>query len=553
MTRRIFRNVVVIAVVSVLLATVLTVLSLFEAYERDMMAKLRTEASYICYAMEHVEREEEFFQDFPAENRMTLIGADGTVLYDSQADATALDNHALRPEVIRALETGWGESERYSDTLAETTYYCAVRTAGGNVLRMADTRSSAIGLLVQAMPVVLGILLLAAILSLVSARFAARRIVAPMNSLNLDAPLENEIYDELTPLLTRMERQRREIDQQMHQLDAARRELSAITRNMREGLMIIDSHGTVLTMNESAARVFEVDADARVGKDLLSVSRNSAVREAVAAAQRGESGDLVMERFGRYYRLLANPVSRSGRKAGVVLLAVDVTERYTAELSRKEFTANVSHELKTPLTSISGYAEIIANGLARPEDVSGFAGRIQAEASRLLALINDILELSRLDERRGLGEKEAVALQELAAETAARLEKLAREKQVTLSVEAQEAQIQGHPLLLSEMMYNLVDNAVKYTPAGGSVTIEVRREGAFALCRVRDTGIGIPREHQPHIFERFYRVDKSHSRATGGTGLGLSIVKHGAEIHGAQILLESEEGKGTCITLKFPA
>lgn len=551
MTGRIFRSVVGTAIISVLLATVLIVMSMFTVYEKEMTDELRAEAGYIHYALQREDDEKAYFEGFSSENRVTLINSDGSVIHDSGADASAMDNHAQRPEVQNALRQGTGESERYSDTLAETTYYYALKTRQGNVLRVANTRSSVLGVFMQTLPLVCVIGVLVALLSLIIARIAALHIVAPMNALNLDEPLENRIYDELSPLLTRMDRQRKEIASQMRDLDAARRELNVITHNMREGLILIDSKGCVLTMNSSACHIFGVKARERIGKNLLSVSKNDAVRNAVEDAQQGKSADVIMERSGRYYRLLANPVSRSGRAAGVVLITLDVTERYTAELSRKEFTANVSHELKTPLTSISGYAEIIRDGLARPEDVGGFAARIHSEASRLLALINDILELARLDERRGLGEAEQVDLLQLANDAVHRLEKHAFEKQISLQIHGESHYVPGHALLLNEMIYNLVDNAVKYTEAGGKVDVSIEKRSDGILFSVRDTGIGIPKLHQSHIFERFYRVDKSHSRATGGTGLGLSIVKHGAEIHNALISLESEEGKGTCITLKF--
>jgi len=551
MTGRIFRSVVGTAIVSVLLATVLIVMSMFSVYENEMTAELRTEAGYIHYALQREADEAAYFEGFASENRVTLIAADGSVIYDSGADASAMDNHAQRPEVQNALLEGRGESERYSDTLSETTYYYALKTRQGNVLRVANTRSSVLGVFVQTLPLVCIIGVLVVLLSLIIARIAALHIVAPINALNLDEPLENKIYDELSPLLTRMDRQRSEIASQMRDLDAARRELNAITHNMREGLILIDSKGCVLTMNSSASHIFGAKARDRIGKNLLSVSRNEAVRSAVETAQRGNSADVIMERSGRYYRVLANPVSRSGRAAGVVLIALDVTERYTAELSRKEFTANVSHELKTPLTSISGYAEIIRDGLARPEDIGGFAARIHSESSRLLALINDILELARLDERRGLGEKKQVDLLQLANDAVHRLEKQAAEKHIQVQIHGESHCVPGHALLLNEMVYNLVDNAVKYTEAGGKVDVSIEKRADGILLSVRDTGIGIPKIHQSHIFERFYRVDKSHSRATGGTGLGLSIVKHGAEIHNALVSLESEEGKGTCISLKF--
>ena len=551
MTKRIFRSVLITAMISVLLAAVLIVYSMFNVYEKEMMDELRTEADYLTYALERETDETAYFEGFSSANRVTLISPDGTVLYDSGTDAAGLDNHAQRPEVLSALDTGFGQSERYSDTLAERTYYFAQRTAGGNVLRVSNTLSSVLGAYMQTLPLICAILLLVALLSFQIARVVARKIVAPLNALNLDQPLENDIYDELSSLLVRMDHQHKEIARQMNELDAARRELNAITQNMREGLIIIDSKGAVLTMNSSAARLFGVDAQAHIGQNLVSVSRNPSVREVVAAAQRGESADAVMERADRYHRLLANPVFQEGRVAGVVLLTLDVTERYTAEISRREFTANVSHELKTPLTSISGYAEIIRDGVARPEDVSGFADRIHSEANHLLNLINDILELGRLDERRGLGEQERVNLRTISCEAAQRLENTAKEKNIDLRVQGEEAEISGYALLLKEMVFNLIDNAVKYTQPGGQVEVDIQNQPGGALLRVQDTGIGIPKAHQPHVFERFYRVDKSHSRATGGTGLGLSIVKHGAEIHNATVTLESEVGKGTCVTLKF--
>ena len=549
MTGRIFRAVALTAALAVLLAAALTAAALFNVYEDSVAAELRTEAEYIRHALAQQADELAFFEDFEPRGRVTLIAPDGSVLYESSADSSGMDNHLGRPEVEQAFRNGWGGSERRSDTLSEVTIYCAVRTEAGNVLRLSSTRSSMLGVFLRALPPLIGILLAVALLSMLVARMAALRIVAPVNGLNLDAPLENEVYDELSPLLTRMDRQRREIERQMRQLDDARRELAAITRNMREGLVVLDREGGVLSMNESAARIFGADAEA--GDDLLSLSRDPGLRESVAKAQSGEAADTILERDGCAYQLLASPVTRDGSVAGVVLLILDVTEKIAAERSRREFTANVSHELKTPLTSISGYAELIRDGLAKPADVPGFAGRICDESKRLLALIEDILALSRLDERQGIGEREKVDLREVAGEVAERLEPLAEGKGIALRCEGESAKIDAYPRLLAEMLYNLIDNAIKYTPEGGRVDVRVQSGPEGATFTVEDTGIGIPKEHQPRVFERFYRVDKSHSRATGGTGLGLSIVKHGAMIHGAKIDLDSEPGKGTKIRLTF--
>ena len=542
MTRRIFRSVVGSALLAALLAAALLVISLFGLYEADMTDELRSEAGNIRYALDRAADELAYFDGFSSRNRVTLIAGDGTVLFDSGADTALLDNHALRPEVQSAMENGWGEAERYSDTLAETTCYYAMRTAGGNIVRVASTRASVLGVLLNALPTLSVALALVVLFSLVLARLEAQRIVAPLNALDLNAPLENKIYDELTPLLTRM-------DRHMRARDEARMNLAAIMDNMREGMALLDYQGIILAMNRSASRVLGISDGAPLGKDMLSVCHAPNVGDAVYTALTGRSVNLPMEWGGRHYRLLAHPVPAEGGAAGAVLLVLDMTEHYAAERSRREFTANVSHELKTPLTSISGYAEIIRDGVAAPGDIAGFAGRIHTEAARLLALINDILALSRLDERKGIGEAEEVSLFNMAKDSVSRFENIAREKGVQLDLSGSGAAVMGYPVLLGEMLYNLIDNALKYTPSGGRV--EVRVDGTH--ISVRDTGIGIPEQHQKHIFERFYRVDKSHSRATGGTGLGLSIVKHGAEIHGAEIALQSREGEGTCIILKFPS
>jgi len=401
MTRRIFRSVVVSALLAAMLAAALLVVSLFGIYEDDMTDELRSEAANIHYALNRSADEVGYFDGFSSRNRVTLIAGDGTVLYDSGTDAAGLDNHASRPEVGSALEKGWGEAERYSDTFAETTCYYALRTNGGNILRLASTRSSVLGVLLSALPTLSVIIAVVVLFSLVIARLEAQRIVAPLNALDLKAPLENKIYDEISPLLTRM-------DKHMRARDEARRNLSTIVDNMREGMVLLDYQGIILAMNRSASRVLAISDGEHLGKDMLSVCYAPNVGDAVYAALTGRSVNLPMEWDGRHYRLLANPVLADGRTEGAVLLVLDVTEQYAAERSRREFTANVSHELKTPLTSISGYAEIIRDGVARPEDVSNFAGRIHSEAARLLSLINDILALSRLDERRGIGDLEEI-------------------------------------------------------------------------------------------------------------------------------------------------
>ncbi len=552
MRRRISRSVLLTATLALLLTAALLIIFLFDLFAAQSAQELRREAETIRYSLLYAEDETAFLTSLPTDYRLTLIGADGAVLFDNSADADAMDNHAQRPEIAEALSTGRGESRRRSDTLAEETYYYALATADGQVLRIATTRATMVGVFMQALPMLIGLLVVVlALVFLLSERLTAW-IVRPVNNLNLDAPLENDAYDELSPLLTRMDHQHREIHSQMQQLIAARNEVAAITENMQEGLILLNQIGDVLSMNSSAAAIFGTDAKAYAGESFLAVVRDADLHEAVAKAQQGKNAEAYLEREGRHYRAFTSPVLQQNQPSGVVVLLLDVTEGYAAEISRREFTANVSHELKTPLTAISGYAEIIRDGVARPEDVTGFAGRIHREASRLITLLGDIFELSRLDEQKGLGDREALDLAACAQDAAARLESAAEQKGIALTFRCNAAPVQGYRALLTEMCFNLLDNAIRYTPEGGQVSIDTGIADGKPFVQVKDNGIGIPAEHQPHIFERFYRVDKSRSKASGGTGLGLAIVKHGALIHGAEITLDSQVGLGTRIGLFFP-
>ena len=551
MTKRIFRNVLLTSVLALLLTSALLVGTLYNVYESRISAELRPEAEYIVRALDTMDDDLSILRGLTLNNRITLISPDGVVLYDSAADEARMDSHAERPEVSDALVTGTGESKRYSDTLSDITTYYARRTANGNVLRIASTRSTLVGLFLDVAPQIVVMMLMVAALSLLIARFSARQIVQPINDLNLDDPLENDVYDELAPLLTRMDRQHMQIRQQMHDLARAHADLNAIMQNMREGLVLIDKSDRIISINGSAMKVFGVKGIIAPEADLLTICRESSIIEIVKEAQQGRSDDTVFVRGEHTYRIFASPVLREEKGRAVVLLALDVSARYAAEASRREFTANVSHELKTPLTSISGYAEIIASGIAKNEDVPVFAGKIHAEAKRLVALVNDILDLSRLDEKQGLGNKENVPLLPMLKGLEESFRPIAQKKDIELRVEGSNATVEGYPTLLRELFHNLIDNALKYTPAGGNVTVTLSQEGGHPICTVADTGIGIPKEHQPHVFERFYRVDKSHSRQTGGTGLGLAIVKHVAEVHHADVKLESEPGKGTKMIVTF--
>ena len=551
MTRRIFRNILLTAVLALLLASALLVGTLYNVYEGRISAELRTEADYIVHALDLCGDDLRYLSALEPTSRITLITPEGAVLYDSSADVAGMDSHALRPEVSAALAEGSGESTRYSDTLSEVTIYYARRTGSGNVLRIANTRSSALGVFLNVAPQIVLALVAVAALSLLIARHSARQIVRPINSLNLDQPLENDVYDELAPLLTRMDKQHGQIRQQLRDLSRAHADLNAIMQNMREGLILVDRESRVVSLNGSAARIFGVKGVLSPDADLLTICRDASVAEIVKSAQGGASGDTILLRGERTYRIFASPVMREEKVRAVVLLALDVSAHYAAEASRREFTANVSHELKTPLTSISGYAEIIEGGIAKAEDVPVFAGKIRAEAQRLVALVNDILALSRLDEKQGLGAKEPVALLPMLNALAEAFEPIAREKGVSLAVEGEDAAVSGYPVLLRELFHNLIDNAVKYTPAGGRVTVRLTSEDGRPVCAVEDTGVGIPPEDQERVFERFYRVDKSRSRQIGGTGLGLAIVKHAAEVHRARVELHSTPGEGTTVRVLF--
>ena len=551
MVKRIFRNIVLVSVLAVLLTALLVVPALYEAYEESMSRELAQETEIITRSLSLTHEDTEYLEKLTTGSRVTLIAPDGTVLYDSAADALQMENHAQRPEVMQALQTGHGESTRTSDTLSEVILYSAQRTDDGCVLRLGSTRRSMLGTFLNVLPLLIAMLLGVVLASLLLARRAAKRIVEPLNALDLDAPLNNETYDELAPLLTRMHHQNEQIHQQMRAMESARAELTAILANMREGMILLDRNENVLSINESAARIFDTPQAQAVGQPLLSVDRDADLHEAAQRALHGEGGSVGMQCGEKRYEIYVSPVLKEGTVRGAVLLILDVTERYTAEESRREFTANVSHELKTPLTSISGFAEIIRDGIAQPQDITHFAGRICRESARLIALVNDILELSRLDERKGMESGETVRLMPMLTELVQDFSPSAEKKKLQISLSGDAASVRGDSVLLREMFFNLIDNAVKYTPDGGAVALSVQKNADSVAVAVSDTGIGIPKEHHAHVFERFYRVDKSHSRQTGGTGLGLAIVKHVAQIHHAQVELTSEVDKGTTVRVVF--
>ena len=549
MTKRIFRSTLLVAAVVLLASLAIIMGILYDHFTGVREQQLRDELSLAAAGVE------QGGADYLArlssnQYRLTWVAADGTVLYDTRADENTMESHADREEIREALVGGEGESARYSSTLTEKTIYYARRLADGTVLRISVRQVTAVTLLLGVLQPVLVVAVIAIILSALLAGRAARRIVAPLNRLDLDHPMDNEVYEELSPLVRRMEAQRAQIDGQVRDLEQRTSQFEQITGSMNEGLVLLDGRGVILSINPAARALFGADGSC-VGRDFLTVDRTPELDRAIRSAMAEGHREIRCRRGGREYQFDISPIRADGGVVGAVLLTFDVTERAFAERNRREFTANVSHELKTPLQSIIGSAELLENGLVKEEDVPRFVGHIRQEAVRLVTLIEDILRLSQLDEGDELP-REEVELLSLARETAASLEDAARAAGVTLAVEGEEIPVSGVRRLLGEVIFNLCDNAVKYNVPGGSVTVTVSREGEEAVLSVKDTGIGIPAEHQSRVFERFYRVDKSHSRASGGTGLGLSIVKHAVQYHGGRLELQSREGEGTTVTVRLP-
>lgn len=552
MTKRIFRSIFLMSLAAVILVSSFVMVTLYRIYETDAMNKLINEAAFISRVFKQERSDLEYLKEVYFTDRITFIAEDGTVIYDNTADASSMGNHAYRPEVAAALKTGTGMSHRYSDTLSQKTVYYALKTDEGNILRVSKTQSSVLGLLWAILPVLIIIIAGIALLYFVIARYISRRITAPINELNLDSPFENDIYDELSPLLTRIERQNKEIKSKMLEITEKQREFTAVTENMREGLILLSGKGHILSINTSAVAIFETDIDTSIGSHILSVNRSVTLQGVFEGAIKGLNMEALLSINDKHYQLLGNPVASKDGTLGAVIVILDVTDKQSAERSRREFTANVTHELKTPLSSILGFAEIMKNGTAKPEDMQGFAGRIYNEARRLITLIDDILELSQLDEKAKLPDKEHVDLYALAEDAVSRLKPMADKLGVTLSVQGEHIVVVGYRKILDEMLHNLCDNAIKYNVAGGSVAVSIEHKDYNPVVTVRDTGIGIPAAHRLHIFERFYRVDKSRSKETGGTGLGLSIVKHGAMLHDIIIDLKSKENACTTFVLTFP-
>lgn len=550
MKNKIFRALVALAAMAVLVASGLITFLVSQDYFNETKKELAQEARYISMGLES--GGDNFLNKIAAENgsnvRITLIDKDGIVLFDNQAEAKTLENHAMRQEVMEAVAVGAGEAERFSDTLDKTTYYYAVRLEDGKILRLARTIDSIYKSVLQMLPIMGGIVIVVAFLASIVARRVTFNLIKPLDQVNLDEPLDNETYDELAPFLTRIAKQKRQLSKNLKKLRGKQEELTIITNNMNEGLVLLNGQQNVLFINESAAKIFGFSAKEVIGRNILTVDRAQEVQDLLQKVSQAGKGEGLYEKDGHFYQLSGSSVNGSGS----VILIYDVTEKMTAEKLRREFSANVSHELKTPLQSILGYAEIMKNGLVKDEDKQRFLERIHAEAGNMIELIQNIMELSRLDENKTLDEFEDVDLLKLAQSVTLRLKHKAQTKGVTLNVSGSSACVCGVQSILSEVLYNLVDNSIKYNKDNGKVDVKVQDGGEEVTVSVSDTGIGIGAADRERVFERFYRADKSHSKEIGGTGLGLSIVKHGVLFHKGRVELESEPGVGTTITFVLP-
>lgn len=526
---------------------------LTDFFENQVFSELESEAEYISHGIKN--NDMGFIDVFSNQNngkRITVISTDGKVLADTEAEAEALENHMDRKEVRDAIKDGSGKSSRYSDTLTEKTLYFAKKLDDGSVLRVSTTQNSVVVILLGLMQPAIWVIVIAMAISLFLAYRVANAIIKPINELDLEKPEENSTYDELTPLLQKLAIQKKTIAEHIKQAEKSREEFRLICENMKEGFLVVDKSAKVLSYNSAVLRLLDIDSETDVkDKNVLSVNRSRSFREVTEAAIGGSRGEDTIITDENTYNLIANPVRRDGEVIGAVIVIIDTTESAKREQLRREFTSNVSHELKTPLTSISGFAEILKGGGVPDETVTDFSKSIYDEAQRLISLVSDIMKISELDEGVVPAEKERVDIYELSVEVAERLKGVADRANVAVCLEGRQAYVRGVKKILDEMIYNLCDNGIKYNHRGGRVDISVCEESGKVYLSVSDTGIGIPQNEIPRIFERFYRVEKSRLKSAGGTGLGLAIVKHGAIYHNAKIDVESTEGEGTKITLEF--
>lgn len=550
MTKKIFKSIMFVCalVLAVGLAAVMGIL--YSNFDGQMRKELSKEAAYLAYGVE--QQGVDYLKNIKDKSaRITYIDQDGTVLFDNEADVSEMKNHSDRTEFQKAEKYGAGESLRYSDTLSEKTIYYALRLKDGTVLRVSGTQDSVLALVENLIFPLCGLLCLMLILSGIMASAISKRIVKPINELDLESPEENRIYEELSPLLSKIHRQNREIQNQLELAKQQQEEFALITENMQEGLIVIDKYTMILSANSSAWNLFHMDRVCQ-GESVYCLDREEEFRHAIEQVLSGEHTELVLKLNGSDIQLIANPVIRDKKTEGAVVLLVNVTEKLERESLRREFSANVSHELKTPLTSISGFAEIMQGGLVKNEDIPKFAGRIYKESQRLLQLVEDVIQISQLDEEKTSYVWEPVDVYQVCKNAFESLKEKAKRLNVHLYICGERMKMEAVRTLLEEAIYNVCDNAIKYNRNDGSVSVFLTQTAQEIQIVVKDTGVGIPKEDQDRVFERFYRVDKSHSKEIGGTGLGLSIVKHAVGALKGSVMLRSEEGNGTEITLRFP-
>ncbi len=549
MTKKIFKSIILVAGI-VLVASIVIIMGVLYQYFGEVQEnQMKDELSISSVAVE--EDGITYLSKLESNSfRITWIKADGTVIYDTKNGAETMENHADRDEFRQALSSGEGEGTRYSSTLLENTMYCAKRLNDGTVLRISMSRASAGALAFGMIQPILIVLIVAFALSGILASRISKRIAKPLNDLDLKHPLENNTYDEISPLLNRINFQHKEIKAQLKELQQKKDEFNQITSSMNEGLVLLDNNGTILSINPAAQNILETD-EYCVGKDFLTIDRRHDMSIAIQNALNSGKSEIRSEINGREYQFDISRIQSANKTIGAVLLIFDITERELAEKTRREFTANVSHELKTPLQGIIGSAELIEGGMVKSEDMPRFVGHIKEEAKRLVVLIEDIIRLSELDEGSSMPQTE-IDLLDIANEVKDNLSKTASAKNISIRVSGKNVVIEGVKRLIYEIIFNLCDNAIKYNKDGGKVDISVSETESNSIVKVKDNGIGIAPEEQNHIFERFYRVDKSHSKASGGTGLGLSIVKHAVQYHNGTVTIDSQIGKGTEITIAIP-
>ena len=550
MTKKIFKSTVLVSASVLILGIAFVMGILYQYFGKQLNSELEKEAQYLSYGIEA--QGQEFLEQIKnTDSRITYMDETGTVLFDNEADPSEMENHENREEVQEALSKGRGSAVRMSDTLSQNTVYYALRLSDNSVIRVSSTQYSIFALILQLVQPTLCIIFVMLILAGIFASRIAGKIVEPINELNLEKPEENEVYEEVAPLLSKINRQNRQIRTQLEEARRSQEEFSIITENMQEGLLVIDPYTMILSGNSSAWKIFQV-SQSLVGQSVYSLDRDEEFRKVIEEVLAGKHGNTLLRLDQEFVHLIANPVEREGKTVGAVLLLMNETEKVQRENLRREFSANVSHELKTPLTSISGFAEIIQDGFVKEEDIKKFAGRIYREAQRLIQLVEDTIKISQLDEGENPYEWENTDLYLIAKNVCSNLKEIAEKKDVHLYIDGERMICRTVRPILEEVLYNLCDNGIKYNKQNGTVTISLIDLGDDIQIAVEDNGIGIPREDRNRVFERFYRVDKSHSKEIGGTGLGLSIVKHGVGFLGGTLGMISEENKGTRITITLP-